>query len=335
GVWLAGVAAYWSTRSSGRVVFSSLRALPVGGETWRTRLWWLPDALMALAVVAFIIAFAGPRKGMDTARVPRDGIGIAMAVDISGSMQAQDLAEGRNAARCDFDAAHDPTRLGIVKRAFTQFVLGSKKLGGRPDDAIGLIAFAHYAETRSPLTLDHDNLTTAADQLDFAQGEDDGTAIGAGLELAVTRLTEWKPEDKRVGRVVILLTDGDSNVHEIDEDTAIDDAVKAGVKVYTIGAGSTGIAPICSEGRLVQMRSGFDETVLRKIAAKTGGQFFRADDAGSLARIYQQIDKLERTRLEEPRFTEYKQYYQWFLAAGLILIAGSLLLRGTLLRRLP
>ncbi|MGE3460151.1 MAG: VWA domain-containing protein, partial [Kofleriaceae bacterium] len=218
---LAIPALWWSRRSSGRVVFSSLRALPDGGNTWRTRLAWLPDALTALAVIGLAVALAGPRKGDRNSRVRREGIAIMMAVDVSGSMRALDLSRDDR----------ELTRLDAVKQVFERFVLGGKDSQGRDDDAVGLVAFARYAETRSPLTLDHNNLATAARQLDFAPSEEDGTAIGAGLELAVQRLIEFKP-DQKVGKVVILLTDGESNVHEIDEDTAIDDATKAGIKVY-------------------------------------------------------------------------------------------------------
>jgi len=320
---LALPALWWSRRASGRVVFSSLRALPDGGHTWRTRIAWLPDALVTLAVVALAIALAGPRAGDKNARVRREGIGMVMAIDVSGSMRALDLSE-RN---------QELTRLDAVKKVFEQFVLGTKKLGGRPDDAIGLVAFARYADTRSPLTLDHGNLVNAARQLEFAMQEEDGTAIGAGLELAVQRLVENKARSK----VAILLTDGESNVHDIDEDTAIDDAIKAGVKVYTIGAGTTGVAPIRVEpgGPLMQMAVSIDETLLRKIADRTGGQYFRATDNSSLKKIYQQIDKLERTTLEEERFTEYHQFYVWFVALAMVLVASAFVLRGSLLRRLP
>jgi len=140
---LLAIPAYHLSRSSaGRVVFSSLRALPLGGHTWRTRLAWLPDALIALSVVALAIALTGPRAGDQSARVRRDGIAVMMAVDVSGSMRALDLSE-RN---------RELTRLDAVKQTFERFVLGGGKLAGRPDDAIGLVAFASYAETRSPLT---------------------------------------------------------------------------------------------------------------------------------------------------------------------------------------
>jgi Ca-activated chloride channel family protein len=312
--------------SAGRVVFSSLRALPLGGHTWRTRLAWLPDALIAGGVVALAIALSGPRAGDQSARVRRDGIAVVMAVDVSGSMRALDLSEGNR----------ELTRLDAVKETFERFVLGGGKLDGRPDDAIGLVAFASYAETRSPLTLDHGNLADAARQVTFARDDESQTALGAGLELAVERLAEFKARSK----VAILLTDGESNLHDIDEDTAIDDAIKAGVKVYTIGAGTTGVAPIRvprgdGTSELRQTPVSIDETMLRKIADRTHGQYFRATDHAGLVRIYEAIDQLERTTLEEERFTEYRQFYGRFVALAMALVLGAFVLRGTVLRRLP
>jgi Ca-activated chloride channel homolog len=324
---LLAIPAYQMARmSAGRVVFSSLRALPLGGHTWRTRLAWLPDALLALGVVALAIAATGPRAGDQTARVRRDGIAIMMAVDVSGSMRALDLSE----------KGRELTRLDAVKQAFEHFVLGGGKLAGRPDDAIGLVAFASYAETRSPLTLDHGNLAAAARQVAFARDDESQTAIGAGLELAVQRLAEFKARSK----VAILLTDGESNVHDIDEDTAIDDAVKAGVKVYTIGAGTTGVAPIRipredGSSELAQIEVSIDEALLRKIADRTHGQYFRATDHTGLDKIYEAIDKLERTTLEDQQFTEYRQFYGRFVAAALLLVIAAFVLRGSVLRRLP
>ncbi len=323
---LAIPSVWWMSESAGVVMFSSLRALPAGGHTWRTRLAWIPNALMGLAVVALVIALAGPRAGDKNARIRREGIGIVMAVDVSGSMRALDLSEKNR----------ELTRLDAVKQVFERFVLGGKGLAGREDDAIGLVAFARYAETRSPLTLDHENLVTAARQLEFARVTEDGTAIGAGLELAVQRLAEYKTASK----IAILLTDGESNVHDIDEETAIDDARKAGVKVYTIGAGTTGIAPIRVEvgdgqTQLMQTQVSIDEVTLKKIADKTGGQYFRATDNASLTRIYAQIDKLERTRLEEDRFTEYHLYFAEFVFLAMLLLGAAFGLRGTLFRRLP
>jgi Ca-activated chloride channel family protein len=316
----------WASRGAGRVMFSSLRALPAGGRTWRTRIAWLPDALLALAVAALVIALAGPRAGDKNARIRREGIAAVMAVDISSSMRALDLAQKNR----------EQTRLDVVKQVFEQFVLGGGGLDGRADDAIGLVAFAKYAETRSPLTLDHGNLVTAARQLDFATGDEDGTALGAGLQLAVERLREFDARSK----IAILLTDGEGTVHEISEDAAIDDAIKAGIKVYTIGAGTNGSAPYLvdlgdGQRRLAHAQVSIDEATLRKIADKTGGQYFRATDNASLRQIYAQIDKLERTSLEEERFTEYHQFYGWFVVIAMGLVVAALLLRGTMLRRLP
>ena len=280
-------------------------------------------------MIALAIALTGPRAGDQSARVRRDGIAIMMAVDVSGSMRALDLDIG-SAQR------HELTRLDAVMQTFERFVLGGDKLRGRPDDAIGLVAFASYAETRSPLTLDHGNLITAARQVAFARDDESQTAIGAGLELAVQRLAEFKARSK----VAILLTDGESNIHDIDEDTAIDDAVKAGVKVYTIGAGTNGVAPIrlpLPDGgsELRQIRVSIDETLLRKIADRTHGQYFRATDHVGLVKIYEAIDKLERATFEESRFTEYRQFFGAFVLAGMVLVIGAFLLAETLLRRLP
>jgi Ca-activated chloride channel family protein len=326
GLLLVIPAVWWSLRSSGRVVFSSLRALPAGGHTWRTRIAWIPDALIGLGVVGLVIGLTGPRKGDKNSRVRREGIAIVLAVDVSGSMRALDLSpKGR-----------EQTRLDAVKAVFEKFVIG------RPDDAIGLVAFASYAETRSPLTLDHSNLVLAARNLEFAADEESQTRIGNGLALAVERLREFKPNDK-VARIAILLTDGETTLRDentIDEDAAIEQAIKAGVKVYSIGAGTKGIAPIRvdrGDGRteLRQMQVSIDEATLQKIATKTGGQYFRATDLASLQRIYQQIDKLEHTTIEEERFTEYHQYYAYFVTAAMLLLVLALVLRGSVLRRLP
>jgi Ca-activated chloride channel family protein len=324
---LALPAWWWAARGAGRVVFSSLRALPAGGHTWRTALAWLPDVMIALAVVGLAIALAGPRKGDKSGRIRREGIGIVMAVDISGSMRALDLSEKNQ----------ELTRLDAVKKVFEQFVLGGGGLDGRDDDAIGLVAFARYADTRSPLTLDHTNLVAAARQLDFARQDEDGTAIGAGLELAVERLRDFKNVRSKV---VVLLTDGVSNVHDIDEDAAIEDATKAGIRVYTVGAGTNGVAPIRVDRgdgmtQLMQMPVEIDEALLRRIAERTGGQYFRATDHDSLATIYKQIDKLERSKLEADRFIEYHQYYEWFASIAMALVVLAFALRGTVLRRLP
>lgn len=313
--------------SRGRVVYSSLKLLPTHSSSWRTRLAWLPDALVAAAVAAMVIAAAGPRRGEENSKIRREGIAIMCAIDISGSMLALDLSPPKK----------EQTRLDAVKEVFERFVLGGSDLTGRPDDAIGLVSFARYADTRSPLTLDHANLIAAARQLKLVEDRsEDGTAIGAGLALGVERLRSFKAKSK----VLVLLTDGVQNFDEISIDSAIDDARAGKVKVYTIGAGTNGMAAVrvpTGDGgsRLMQTEVQIDERTLSEIADKTGGKYFRATDNASLKSVYEQINTLERTAIEDTRFANYQQLFASFLAAGMAMLVLALLLRATLFRRVP
>jgi Ca-activated chloride channel family protein len=319
-------ALWWSHRAAGRVVFSSLDALP-RAATWRTRLAWMPDALVVIAVLALVVALAGPRRGQRDSRVRTEGIAIAMVVDTSGSMAALDLSE----------KDRELTRLDAVKRVFEQFVLGGGGLRGRADDAVGLVSFARYADTRSPLTLDHGNLVMAARALELVrQRSEDGTAVGDGLALAVERLREAPMRSK----VAIVLTDGVSNAGEIAPLAAADLARDAGVRVYTIGAGTNGSAPVRVDSpfggqELVSVPVEIDEETLTAIAERGGGRYFRATDAAGLRKVYQEIDRLERTEISEVKFLEYDQFYGWFVVSAMSALALALALRGTLLRRLP
>lgn len=321
---------WWSRHGAGRVVFSSLAALPEKGRSWRVRLAWLPDVMFALAVIAMAVAAAGPRTGDRNTRIRKDGIAIMMAMDRSSSMMALDLSEGKR----------EQTRLDAVKRVFEEFVSGSddNDLRGRPDDAIGLIAFAAHADTRSPLTLDHDNLVTAARQVELvspAEEGEDGTAIGAGLALAVERLRQFSSPSK----VIVLLTDGKQTVFDIDVDKAIEEAEAAKIRVYTVGAGTNGVAAVRIDRgfgpELVQIPVEIDEDLLRRIALRTGGEYLRATDGKGLRKVYERIDALERAKIEEVKFLRYHLHYRSFLLAALALIAAAALARGTVLRRLP
>ncbi|MBK7535733.1 MAG: VWA domain-containing protein [Myxococcales bacterium] len=325
---LALPAWWWARSGAGRVVFSSLAALPTGARSVRVRLAWLPDVMFGLAVVAMAIAAAGPRTGDRNTRIRRDGIAIMMAVDRSSSMMALDLSEEKR----------ELTRLDAVKQVFESFVVGDGVLPGRPDDAIGLVAFAAHADTRSPLTLDHDNLVTAVRQVELVTpGEDgeDGTSIGAGLALSVERLRQSKVPSK----VIVLLTDGKQTVFDIDVDKALEEAVAAGIRVYTVGAGTNGVAAVRVDRgfgpELLQVPVEIDEDLLRRIAATTGGEYLRATDASGLRKIYQRIDALERTKIEEIKFLRYHLHYRTFLLVALALIAAAALLRSSVLRRLP
>ncbi len=327
---LLAIPAWWlARRAAGRVRFSSLRVLPAATSTWRTKLDWLPEALLALAIVALAIAMAGPRRGERDARIRRDGIAIVMVIDTSSSMQALDLSE----------PDEERNRLEAVKQVFEQFVVGGGGLRGRPDDTIGLVSFARYADTRSPLTLDHGNLVVAARALELAESRtrEDGTAIGDGLALAVERLAASPARSK----VAIVLTDGEDNASSVSPEEAAVFAREQGVTVYTIGAGSNGVAPVrvtdpqTGQSELVQVRVSIDDSLLRSIAEPTGGKYFRATDADGLRTVYAEIDRLERTELEENRFHEYDEYYDRFVALGLALAVLGMLLRASLLRRLP
>jgi Ca-activated chloride channel family protein len=304
-------------RAPGRVLYSSLRVLPGHGHTWRTVLSWIPDACYAAAIVLLVIALAGPRRGQEDARIRREGIAIVMTVDTSSSMAALDLSEGDQ----------ERTRLDAVKQVFEEFV------GGRPDDAIGLVSFARYADTRSPLTLDHGNLIVASRMLELTppRTADDGTAIGDGLALAVERLAASPAKSK----VVILLTDGEDNASQVTPDEAAEMARLAGVKVYAIGAGTNGTAPMRMGRELVQVPVRIDEDLMKAIADATGGRYFRADNADALRTIYDEIDQLERTEIEETRFYQYTELYDRFVALALVTLLIGLFLRATLFRRLP
>ena len=320
---------FLSRRSPGRVLFSSFQVLPTEASTWRTRLEWVPDLLVALAVVGLSVALAGPRIGERFSRVEKEGIAIMMVVDTSGSMQALDLST----------SDQEKTRLQAVQDVFDEFVLGGGgALAGRPDDAIGLVSFAGYADTACPLTLDHENLVAIARNLNIVTSQaEDGTAIGDALGLAVERLRESTAQS----RIALLLTDGVHNAGVESPVAAAELARSQGIKVYTIGAGTTGLAPVRVKdpftGRptLRSMPVEVDEETLKEVAERTGGRFFRATDAAGLTAVYEEIDRLERTRIAEDRYRQYHEYFAIPLALGLLLALLSWVLRGTVFARVP
>ena len=237
-----------------------------------------------------------------------------LVLDISSSMLAEDL---------------QPNRLGAAKAVAAQFV------EGRRNDRIALVAFAGEAFTQVPLTLDYSVVTALLAELDPGMIED-GTAVGMGLATAVKRLQASEAASK----VVILLTDGRSNRGEIGPLTAARMAEALGVRVYTIGAGSRGTAPVPVDdplrGRVyANMRVDIDEETLLEVASVTEGQYFRATDEESLAEIYAEIDELERTEIEVENFTQYAERFEAALGLGLILLLLEFGLAQTVLRRLP
>jgi len=248
-----------------------------------------------------------------------EGIDIVLAVDVSGSMQALDFKlDGKQV-----------DRLTVVKKVVREFIKA------RTNDRLGMVAFAGRAYIASPLTLDHDWLETNLDRVRVGLIED-GTAIGSAIGSAANRLRDSKAKSK----VVILLTDGVNNVNRVPPLDATKAAKEFGVRIYTIGAGTRGVAPmpVYMGGRLVGYQPTpveIDEELLTQIAKDTGGQYFRATDTDSLRRIYEQIDKLEKQVVETVKYEDWRELFAWFAAPGLGFLLLGVLLENTRLRRLP
>jgi Ca-activated chloride channel homolog len=326
GVLLAPLVYALAARAPATLTYSSLQGVDLGPESLRARLTRVPAILLALAAALFAIAMAGPRSGDAATLQRREGIAIAMVVDRSGSMTALDFSDDEQSL----------SRLQAVKLVFEAFVAGGSKTPGRPDDLMGLIGFASFADGLCPLTFDHANLVSILRDMQPAPPEESGTAVGDGLALAVERLRQNPARSK----VAVLLTDGVSNAGEIQPLQAADLAAQYGIKVYTIGAGRTGYAPIPvtlpnGEQRLERRYVEMDESTLEAIAERTGGRYFNAADTKALEAVVAEIDRLERSELAEVRYLQYRPHYAAFAASAALCVAIAALLSGTLLRRLP
>ena len=312
--------------------FSSVDHAREAGTSWVARVSWLPLALRTLGVAALVVCIARPIKANERSRISVEGVAIQSVIDRSGSMAAMDFViEG---TRVD--------RLTAVKKVLADFVEGGDDLPGRPDDLVGLVAFAKYADTVSPLTLDHPHVINALNAVHIATDRsEDGTAIGDAVALAVERLRELEERGDEAGRkikskVIVLLTDGENNAGDIDPETAAEIAAAFGVKIYTIGVGSNGAAPIQMRdalGRLVTRRVAvsIDEETLRTIAAMTDGEYFRATDTDSLRAIYEAIDTLEKTTTEQRRYTLYSDLAVQSIRVGSLHVPPLLLIAFLLL----
>lgn len=271
------------------------------------------------AVVLIIFALARPRAPLEETKLPAEGIDIVLTVDCSGSMLAEDfMAEGRR-----------ENRVEAVKNVVRDFIKG------RQNDRIALTAFAARAYTVCPLTLDYDWLITNLERVKAGIIED-GTAVGSAISSALCRLKDSRAKSK----VVILLTDGINNAGKISPLEAAEAAKALGIKIYTIGAGSAGPVPYPMRdmrGRAFykNVEIPLDEDTLKKIASETNGKYFRASDAESLRNIYKEIDAMEKTKVEEKGYREYKELFPVFFAPGLIIFMIEIFLANTLLRRLP
>lgn len=283
-------------------------------HTYRYWLRHAPFVLRLLVVALVIFAMARPQSSEESQNVNAEGIDIVMALDISSSMLARDFSPDR------LTAAQD---------------IGSKFILERPTDRIGLVVFAGEAFTQSPITTDHVSLVNLMNQVKSGMIAD-GTAIGNGLATAVNRLKESDAPSK----VIILLTDGVNNSGQIDPLTAAQIAADYGIRVYTIGVGSEGVAPtptINAWGGIsfVQAKVEIDEDILRQIAEQTGGRYFRATDNTKLAEIYAEIDQLEKTKVEVENFVKYAEVYHLWLLLAVGLLMLEILSRYIFLRQIP
>ncbi|MCA9187884.1 MAG: VWA domain-containing protein [Pirellulaceae bacterium] len=287
--------------------FSSTNGLDRLPRSWKQRLQWLPTFMTLLALLLLIVAVARPREGRKEAVSSTEGIAIELVVDRSGSMQA-----------LDFKLRNETVdRLSAIKDVASRFVLGGDNLNGRASDLIGLVTFARYADGITPPTMDHSFVVGQLHDTEIVDREpEDGTAIGDAIGLATEKLNGLKRSgsQKITSKVMILLTDGANNSGDIDPVQAAELASSFGVKIYTIGVGTKGLAPIPVTdpftGRKVlrMMEAHIDEDTLTKIAELTGGKYFRATDTASLENIYKEIDELEKTKFEEKQYVEYREW---------------------------
>ena len=301
------------------VRFPSLAALRAVAPAGAGRRRVILVGLRALALGLIVVALARPQLGSAQTRIHRKGVDVVLAVDVSGSMLAEDFTLGSTRA----------SRVDVVKSVVKEFV------AARPEDRIGLILFAARPYTQCPLTLDHGWLLQNLDRAKVGMIED-GTAIGSALATAVNRL---RPSTAK-GKFIVLLTDGENNAGTITPQTAADAAAALGIKVYTVGAGTRGLAPYPTQdffGNKVYrpMQVDVDEPMLKKIAMTTNGRYFRATDTASLRDVYSEIDRSEKTAFEAPEFLDYRELYPWLAWPALALVLVEVGLAETVLRKLP
>ena len=296
----------WRRRHSpGAIVFSRTGVLargPRAGQFVARTIFVLRN----VALAALIIALARPRTGARVENITTSGINIVLAIDLSSSMLAEDFQPNN--------------RIEVAKAKVKQFIMA------RQSDRIGIVAFAGEALTQVPLTTDYNVVLKAVDNLQAGQLED-GTAIGTGIATAANRLRDAPGKS----RVMIILTDGVNNRGDVDPLSAAKAAAVYGIKIYGIGVGSEGFAPVpVGRGafglRFEMQPVQIDEALLRQIAALSGGRYFRARDAASLESIYRQIDQLEKVPVQSRSYVRYTELYRWFVGLALLALLGELAL---------
>ena len=301
------------------IFFSSTKLVMAVGKRRRSRAGAVLASLIYGAMACLIVALARPQLGSTLERVQASGVDIMLVLDVSGSMIAEDYTIGSSRAN----------RVDVVKKVTKEFI------EARPNDRIGIIAFAGRPYLVSPLTLDHDWLIRNLDRVQIGLVED-GTAIGSALASAVTRLKDREAKTK----LIVLLTDGANNAGKVLPLTSAEAAHALGIKIYSIGAGSSGPVPVPMKdpfGRTVyqKMVFDFDEKLLDQIAKIGGGQYFRAADTSSLDNTFKEIDRLEKTKIEVEKSADYHDYFPIFLLISVFLLVAEAILSQTLWRRLP
>ncbi|MFD0863291.1 VWA domain-containing protein [Sungkyunkwania multivorans] len=300
-------------RQTASLKISSIKGFNVSGQLL-PKLRPLLFGFRLLALAALITAMARPQTvDVSTKTKTNKGIDIIMAIDMSSSMLARDLK---------------PNRLSALKKVAAEFV------NGRPSDRIGLVVYAGESYTKTPITSDKRIVQNALRDINFDGLIEDGTAIGMGLATAVNRLKESKAQSK----VIILLTDGVNNSGFIDPNTASELAVEFGIKTYTIGLGTNGnaLAPVALNPngtfRYGYKQVEIDEKLLKEIAKETGGKYFRATNNKKLEEIYEEINKLEKTEIEEFKYYNYQEKFRPLVWLAGILLLLELLMRATVFR---
>jgi Ca-activated chloride channel family protein len=337
-------ASLWRRRRRSRdaaIRYSNLgpfRGLP---PTARLRLRHLVPVLRAAGLGLLVVALLRPQKGSELAPETAQGVSILMAVDRSGSMETPDFQLGSKKV----------SRLEAVKKVFRDFVKGGDGLAGRPNDEIGIVTFAGYAVPAAPLTLDHGAVLALLDTIKVFQvprdrfgrpvgdpevlREETSTAIGDGLALAVERMKDLPAKSK----VIILLSDGESNSGVVQPREGADLAKTYGIRIYSIGIGQSGTVLEEVDGifgrQLVPRQSELDEDTLREVAETTGGKYFNAASVTALRDVYAEIDRMERSKIESTRFYRFDERFQWAAVPALALLVLEALLSCTVFRRIP
>jgi len=333
-LWLLALMPLWAVLvgrvgRAAAVLFSSAAIVRKVAGKRRSRAGAILLSLRLLALAGLIVALAGPRIGQGHEEIEASGIDIVLTIDISQSMAAMDFSTEEDYV----------TRLDIVKRTVREFI------EKRPADRIGIIAFANYSYIISPLTLNHDWLLKNLERLELGLIDGSATAIGSAIGASANRLRELTSKSK----VVILLTDGEDNVSTIPPIAAAEAAAAENVKIYTIAAGRSGRVPVPrirdgvvvrdSQGKPVftgnYQASRVDEKTLREIADITNGTFYSATNRQELRRIYEDIDRLEKSEITRYQYETYTEYFYVPLLIGLGLLALEQALANTRLRRLP